>query len=170
MKNIRVFIGIAAIVLGFFLTNCDAAAPDPTVPTPTAESAPAGETGRVVNVIDGDTIDVLIDRQEYRVRYIGVNTPERDEACYDEATDANANWVSGQTVTLVSDVSDTDRYGRLLRYIYVDGTFLNAWLVRNGWAEAVYYPPDISNADWFNDLENDARQAGLGCHPSGVFE
>ncbi len=142
----------------------------PTVaPSPTPEDVEAGETARVVTVIDGDTIDVLIGGERYRVRYIGIDTPERDEVCYTEATAANAAWVSGKTVRLVRDVSETDRYGRLLRYVYVDGVFVNEALVRDGWARAVSYPPDTTYTRRFYALENQARAARLGCHPTGVF-
>lgn len=129
----------------------------------------AGENARVTRVIDGDTIDVRIGDSGYRVRYIGVNTPERDEACYAEATDANAILVRDQTVTLVKDTSETDQYGRLLRYVYVGDTFVNASLVRDGWAESVEYPPDTARASEFRGLERDAAAANRGCHPSGIF-
>lgn len=131
---------------------------------------PGGETAEVWDVIDGDTIDVLIDGQEYRVRYIGVNSPETDEPCYEAALVANADLVEGQVVTLVADVSETDRYGRLLRYVYVDDTFVNARLVEDGWAEAVTYEPDVAYETLFQDMELSAAEAGLGCHPTGVFE
>ncbi len=91
-----------------------------------------GETAQVTDIIDGDTIDVDINGVGYRVRYIGVNTPERDETCYADATNANADLVDGQTVTLVRDSSNTDRYGRLLRYVYVGNVFVNAQLVAGG--------------------------------------
>ncbi len=129
-----------------------------------------GETAQVTRVIDGDTIDVRIDGVGYRVRYIGVNTPESDEPCYAEATAANAALVSSKTVTLVRDVSETDPYGRLLRYIYVDHTLINAELVRNGWAESVEYPPDTARAAEFRTLEREATAANRGCHPSGIFD
>ncbi len=138
-----------------------------------ADSTPAapveGERAAVLSVIDGDTIDVRLNGDRVRVRYIGVNTPERDEPCYADATNANAALVEGRTVTLVRDVSDTDRFGRLLRYIYVDGVFVNEVLVREGWAERVYFPPDTAFADHFQQLEDVARAAGRGCHPTGVF-
>lgn len=133
-------------------------------------TAPPGESAKVVNVIDGDTIDVRMDGDTYRVRYIGVNTPERDEKCYRDATEANADLVDGETVTLVRDVSDTDQYGRLLRYVYVDGTFVNAELVEQGYAESRHYPPDTAHNDTFDDLEAEAKAANRGCHPSGVFD
>lgn len=127
------------------------------------------DTARVIRVIDGDTIDVSINGAEYRVRYVGVNTPERGEPCYSEATAANANMVLNQTVRLVKDTSDTDRYDRLLRYIYVGDTFVNRELVAQGYAEAVLYQPDDQYFDTFANLERDAAQAGRGCHPTGIF-
>ncbi len=129
-----------------------------------------GETGVVTNIIDGDTIDVAIGGIEQRVRYVGVNTPERDEPCYGDARDANSDLVRGQTVTLVRDVSDTDRYGRLLRFVYVGDTFVNATLVAQGWAEAVEYSPDTGQTAYFRSLEEAAAAANLGCHPTGIFD
>lgn len=128
-----------------------------------------GDSAQVTRVIDGDTIDVRIGSATFRVRYIGVNTPESDEPCYAEATAANAALVSGKTVTLVKDTSETDQFGRLLRYIYVDGTFVNESLVRDGWAESVEYPPDTARAAEFRRLEVEAANANRGCHPSGIF-
>ena len=129
-----------------------------------------GDSAKVSRIIDGDTIDVQMDGVRYRVRYIGMNTPERDQACYQEATDANAALVSGKTVTLVKDTSETDPYDRLLRYVYVGDTFVNAELVRGGWAENAVYPPDTKYEDTFHQLEVQARQANIGCHPSGIFD
>lgn len=145
-------------------------------PTPVAAETPVipgEEVASVARVIDGDTIDVLINGLEYRVRYIGINTPERNEDCYDGATTANAVLVEGQTVRLEKDISETDRYDRLLRYVYVqtpDGeVFVNEQLVLDGWAEAARYEPDVAFADYFDNLEALARAANLGCHPSGIF-
>ncbi len=143
------------------------------VSAPTAapqQPAPQGDTALVTRIIDGDTIDVRIGGVGYRVRYIGINTPERDQSCYQEASDANAALVSGQTVTLVRDSSDTDQYGRLLRYVYVGSQFVNAELVREGWAESVVYPPDTRYEQTFHQLEQAAQADQLGCHPSGIFD
>jgi micrococcal nuclease len=136
---------------------------------PVPPGAASGETGDVVAVIDGDTIDVMLNGQRVRVRYIGVNTPERNEACYSQATAANAALVQGKTVTLVKDRSETDSFGRLLRYIYVGDVFVNAQLVAQGYAEAVLYQPDDAHYNEFLSLERQARSANLGCHPTGIF-
>jgi micrococcal nuclease len=113
--------------------------------------------------VDGDTIDVLIDGTQYRVRYIGIDTPERGDSFFTEATNANAALVAGAAVILVKDVSDTDRYGRLLRYIYLpDGTFVNAELVRQGYATAATFPPDVRHSATFVALAQEAREAERG--------
>jgi micrococcal nuclease len=129
------------------------------------------ETGTVTRVIDGDTIDVELDNGgEERIRYIGVNTPERDEACYRDATQANRDLVQGQRVQLVPDDTNRDRFGRLLRYVFVGDVFVGATLVRNGYAEVVLYEPDDRYFNLLNDLEDDATDANRGCHPTGIFD
>jgi endonuclease YncB( thermonuclease family) len=139
------------------------------LPPDTPGATPNGQTATVSRVIDGDTIDVMINGETFRVRYIGMNTPESSEPCFREATEANRALVEGRTVTLVKDVSETDRFGRLLRYIYVGDVFVNAELVRQGWAEVVRYPPDTRYFEYFRDLEIAAAQANIGCHPTGIF-
>ncbi len=120
------------------------------------------ETAAVIQVIDGDTIII---EGDYRVRYIGIDTPEirpTVEAYGLEAWQANRELVEGKEVRLERDVSETDRYGRLLRYVYVDDVFVNAELVRQGLAEVKFYPPDTKYQDYFEELEAAARKAGLG--------
>lgn len=134
-----------------------------------AASAPEGETAIVTEVIDGDTIEVQIGNVGYRVRYVGVNTPERDEPCYADAADANARLVEGKTVRLVQDTSNTDRYGRLLRYVFVGNVFVNEELVRQGYAEAVLYQPDDRYYDDFLALERQAKDENHACHATGIF-
>lgn len=130
-----------------------------------------GEIGQVTYVVDGDTIDVrLADGEVYRVRYIGMNTPERGEPCHSEAAAANRGLVAGREVRLARDVSDTDRYGRLLRYVYAEGVLVNRALVEAGYAEAVVYQPDDAFYEDFRRLEQAAAQAQRGCHPTGIFD
>lgn len=148
----------------------------PTItPTPTAtfgkiagiECVPSNvrETGKVVKVIDGDTIDVKIGDQAYTVRYIGVDTPEnttRKEYYGPEAAYQNRLLVEGKTVTLVKDDSETDRYGRLLRYVVAGNVFVNYQLVFDGFAQANSYPPDTSCDAVFNTAERSARDNQRG--------
>ena len=129
-------------------------------------STPAGvggERARVVAVVDGDTIDVLLGGQTQRVRYILINTPEAGEPFGAAATAANRALVEDKTVTLVKDVSETDRFGRLLRYVYLpDGGFVNAELVRQGYAQLATFPPDVAQEATIRAAQQEAMAAGRG--------
>ena len=168
---------VALIALALPLVACAFGFTPPTPGTNYTEQPPGsnvnpgvqGEQGIVTNVIDGDTIDVNIDGVGYPVRYVGVNTPERDETCYSEARAFNAAFVEGRTVTLVRDTSHTARFGRLLRYVYVGDVFVNEQLVLQGYAEVVQYDPDLRFADYFVTLEQEAARFQRGCHPTGIF-
>jgi micrococcal nuclease len=125
------------------------------------------QTGRVVDVVDGDTIKVLLDEDgaTYSVRYIGMDTPENTsqiEYFGPEATAKNSELVYGKSVTLIKDVSETDRYGRLLRYVIADGVFVNYELVTQGYANTASYPPDIACIPTFQAVEQQASSAKLG--------
>ena len=116
----------------------------------------------VVRVIDGDTIELGTGQ---RVRYIGIDAPETHPAveCYGlEAWAKNRELVEGKMVRLEKDVSETDRYGRLLRYVWVDQTMINAELVSLGCARALPYPPDVKHQEQLRLLEVEARRAGRG--------
>jgi micrococcal nuclease len=132
----------------------------------------ATETARVVRVVDGDTLIVDRGRGEERLRYIGVDAPEsvRPDTPVEfmgrEAAAANAALVEGAMVVLEKDVSDTDRFGRLLRYVWLrDGA---AWLlvslelVRQGYAQVATFPPDVRWVELHRDAQRGAREAGLG--------
>ena len=130
----------------------------------------ADSAGRVVRVVDGDTIRVAIGGREERVRYIGVDTPESRRPdtpvqCYARrAARENERLVRGERVRLVSDVEERDRFGRLLAYVYraSDGRFVNAALVRGGFARPLTIPPNVRFADRFARLATEARRSGRG--------
>ena len=144
--------------------------PTPAAPGPTAQpdEPPDGDRAEVTHVFvthvfDGDTIEVERDGRAYRLRYIGVDTPERDEPFYQDAFDFNRDLVADEVVTLVRDVSETDQYGRLLRYVYLsDGTFVNAAVISSGLGRLVTFPPDVAQTDNFKQLQEQARLAGVG--------
>ena len=122
-------------------------------------------TGVVIKVVDGDTIDVKIGGDTYKVRYIGMDTPEIEgkvEPYGPEAAQANQDLVGGKVVTLIKDKSETDRYGRLLRYVIVGDVFVNETLVRRGFARASSYPPDVACDNTFREAEDTARNIELG--------
>lgn len=134
-----------------------------TTPIPSAALPEDTVEGRVVEVIDGDTIKVYVDGGLRTVRYIGIDAPERGEALGAASTEANRDLVSDGDVLLERDVSDTDDYGRLLRYVYLPGgLFVNGELVRQGLARAQDYPPDTRRQARLTRMEQEARAAGRG--------
>jgi micrococcal nuclease len=131
------------------------------------ESAGSTEKARVQRVVDGDTI-VLAGGE--RVRYIGVDTPESVKPgtpvqCFAKAAaHENERLVAGERVRLRYDAERRDRYGRLLAYVYRsrDGLFVNAELVRRGFATTLTIPPNVAHAAEFRTLARSARTHGRG--------
>lgn len=120
--------------------------------------------GTVAHVIDGDTIELSTGE---RIRYLLVDTPEVTEpvGCFGpEASDFNRSLVEGKVVQLSYDVECTDRYGRLLAYVELDGRSVNELLLTRGFACVLHIPPNgADELDAYRRLEEDARagQAGL---------
>src|SRR4051812_25858301 len=137
-------------------------------------SSPAPRGGRangtVIRVVDGDTVHVRVDGADEAVRYIGVDTPETVKPrtpvqCFGKAASAeNHRLVEDQVVRLRFDAERRDRYGRLLAYVYraSDGLFVNAALVRGGYATTLTIPPNTAHAPELAALERRARQKGRG--------
>lgn len=119
----------------------------------------------VTKVVDGDTIQL---EDGTTIRYIGIDAPEtvhpsQPDGCFGaEASAKNKELVEGKRVRLEKDVSETDKYGRSLRYVYVGDTFVNDYLVRQGYATAVSYPPDINYQEQFRAAEQEARSNKRG--------
>lgn len=119
----------------------------------------------VLKVIDGDTIEV---EKLGKVRYIGIDTPETKhpsrgpEPYGREAYEANKRLVEGKTIRVELDVAERDKYGRMLAYIYLGDLFVNAWLVEQGYARVMTYPPNVKYADLFLKLERKARESAQG--------
>jgi micrococcal nuclease len=127
-------------------------------------------TAPVVDVVDGDTIEVELDGEVEDVRYIGVDTPEsvapdQPVQCFGpEASRLNARLVEGDRVRLAFDAEQRDVYGRLLAYVHVTGggPFVNAELVRRGYARTLTIAPNDRFADRFDRLQQEAANAGRG--------
>ncbi len=80
-----------------------------------------------------------------------------------EASEANRKLVDGKTVRLEFDVQQLDHYKRLLAYVYLeDGTFVNAWLVEQGYAQVMTVPPNVKYQELFLKLQREAREARRG--------
>lgn len=132
-----------------------------TLPRNTTE-----EKALVSRVIDGDTIQLSNGK---KVRYLAIDAPEtvdprKPVQCFGkEAKEANSNLVLNKIIILKKDVSETDKYGRLLRYVYLeDGTFVNLWLVKNGYAFVYTLPPNVAYSRDFLIAEQEARQNQRG--------
>jgi len=127
---------------------------------------------QVVDIVDGDTIRVSIRGTVFTVRYIGMDTPETVkpgtpvEWMGPEASAANRTLVAGRQVVLERDVSEMDRYGRLLRFVWLDQPegwlLVNAELVRLGVASVSTYPPDVGHVDLLLAAQREAREANRG--------
>lgn len=134
----------------------------------------------VVKVFDGDTIEISsIGRPAsggegtQRVRYLGVDTPETKDPrkpvqCFGkEAASKNKELVEGKRVFLEKDVTETDKYGRLLRFVYLpleDGSrlFVNDYLIREGYGQVLTIPPDVKYGEQFLDAQKQAREQKKG--------
>lgn len=142
--------------------------PTPTIP---AIQLSNEETNVLVTrVVDGDTIEI---EGGQKVRYVGIDTPEtvdprRAVGCFGkEASDKNKELVEGKVVILEKDITNVDKYNRLLRYVYLkqaDGTllFVNDYLVREGYAKNYTYPPDVKFNAQFLEAEREAREESRG--------
>jgi micrococcal nuclease len=121
---------------------------------------------KVTRIIDGDTIEI---ENNIRVRYIGIDSPEAAipnspiECFGKDASDKNKSLVLDKTVQLEKDISETDKYHRLLRYVYLsDGTMVNEELVKQGYARSKAYPPDIKYQERFITAQKYAENNNLG--------
>ncbi len=136
------------------------------IPQPKKEIQQNNSLIKVVRVIDGDTIEI---EGKQTVRYIGIDAPElhhpkKSVQCFaKEAFEKNKELVEGKMVKLEKDVSETDKYKRLLRYVYLynppstpEALFVNKYLVAEGFAHAATFPPDVKYADVFVSEQRNA--------------
>lgn len=181
---------ISGFSLLYFGLNPQTESGKPTFsPTPTVESTPIattsavfaieGEKALVTKVIDGDTFSAKVgpasgwETTEVTVRLIGIDTPEtkdprRPVGCFGkQASEETKNLILGKEVILQKDLSETDKYGRLLRYVFLpinnDQTlFVNDYLVREGFAKVLTYPPDVKYNEQFRQAEIEAKEKNKG--------
>ncbi len=175
------FLGIILLLSSISLERLQTESPPTGSPTKTPAPHTASPTQKqdndvlgeknlewvtVTKIVDGDTIKLSNGKT---LRYIGIDTPEtvdprRPVGCFGkEASEFNKELVQGKTVGLEKDVSNTDRYGRLLRYVYLeDGRMVNEILVQEGYANASAYPPDVKYQEKFEQAEKQARQSNQG--------
>jgi micrococcal nuclease len=165
-RGSAVLVACAALLVGCRAPDGDLAVPV-TAAAPIA-GLPAGVDVAVERVVDGDTVVVTGKRS---VRLIGVDAPEtkdprRPVGCFGKESSGFLGSLlpAGTPVRLVGDVEQRDRYGRLLAYVYrlPDGLFVNAELVRQGYANVLTIPPNVAHTDEFVALAREARIGNKG--------
>lgn len=163
------FSPVLALATGLVVTACAGSTPtsEPAgSPAPPEITAPPddAEPAIVVSVIDGDTIRVGLEGgADTAVRLIGINSPETGE-CYSEAAARGLSDLApvGTAIEMTRDVSDVDEFGRLLRYVWRDGTSVNEEMVRRGLAISRRYPPDTTMSETLEQAQDEARESQLG--------
>jgi len=181
LKRKNIWFWLFLIIVSFFLNQLqnnfyfksNIRSPIPTAkPTPFSKNN-NDEIFKVKKVIDGDTI---ILENDAKVRYIGINTPElhnprKKIECFAKAAyEKNKQLVEGKMVKLEKDVSETDKYGRLLRYVFLlaeknstaSSLFVNQYLVAEGYAYAATFPPDVKYAKEFLFAQKQAQEENKG--------
>lgn len=138
------------------------------------------DIGTLVRVVDGDTYVIDTGGEEKKIRLIGIDTPESvAPADYRKENTAEGKEISdivkdkiteGDILYIEYDVQETDRYGRTLAYLYFpDGTMIQEWLLSNGYANAVTYPPNVKYSEHFSELAHTAMENDIGLW-NGFFE
>lgn len=123
-----------------------------------------------VKTIDGDTIRIMYEGKERKLRYLLIDTPELNHAQQgkqpfaEEATNRNDELLKSGKLEIEFDIGEReDKYGRLLAYVYIDGESVQQQLVEEGLARVAYiYPPNTKHLDPFKEAEEKAQQAGIG--------
>lgn len=169
MKKFLTAIAILAFVGVFFFIvatiNFQDTPPSKPHKTIIDKTKPTIGLVHVARVVDGDTIEI---EGGERVRYIGMNTPEtvdprRPVQCFGkEASNKNKELVEGNNVHLEKDISERDQYGRLLRYVFLGDQFINLEMVKQGYAYADTFPPDVKYQEEFLTAQRAARAAKRG--------
>lgn len=114
---------------------------------------------RITSVVDGDTVKLPTGAS---VRLIGIDAPERGEPYFEEAKVKLEELIEGERVLLEKDVSNTDRYGRLLRYVWKDGELINEKMVLSGYTQAAGYPPDVKYQTRLEQAQDKAQEEERG--------
>jgi micrococcal nuclease len=162
MVRVRRFIPLLItfiIFLGvefFYSPNVDIFQKSPTI------SEEALPKVKVTRVIDGDTIEI---ESGEKVRFIGIDTPEisgRTDCYGNESKEYLKNFLDGKEIKLEKDVSEKDKYGRLLRFVYLEDVLVNKKIVEDGYARVSTFPPDVKFQDMFLEAQESARNGRLG--------
>ncbi len=159
---------VVVAVVGFAAATreADSAIDSSADPTP----APASAEHQVTSIVDGDTLHVRVGGQDATVRVVGIDAPETSECWGAQATEAAAALLTGTRVQLIADPSqaDTDRYGRLLRYVLLpDGTDLGTRMITDGNAYEYTYDAPYDNQDAYRSAQAASEADGRGLWSAG---
>jgi micrococcal nuclease len=185
-KMYLVKIGLAITLLLGIATGCTIAEPSTSDPVPsiTTSSNPKSDvTGKnpeednrrlldakVTRVVDGDTMKLTIDGKKETVRLLLVDTPEsvnpnipEPQPFAIEASNFAKKMLTNKDVQIELDVSERDKYGRLLCYLYIDGKMFNEILLEQGYARVAYvFAPNTKYVDQFRAIQDKAREKEIG--------
>ena len=132
---------------------------------------------KVISVTDGDTFKIDYNGEEKKVRLIGVDTPEsvspnkeKNNNYGKEASNYTKERLEGKIVSIEFDVQETDKYGRILAYVYLeDGTMYNKELLKKGYAQVATYPPNVKYVEEFKEIQKQAIENSVGFWSEDVF-
>lgn len=159
MNNLRIIITIILITVLLLLAGCQQ-----TTPT----SSPSRDQVKVERVVDGDTLEILLNGKKEKLRLIGVDTPEMKKPNTpimfygEEASQYTKKRLDKKTIELEWDINRKDQYDRLLAYVWIDGELFNRTLVSEGYARIATFPPNVKYVDKFKKDQEDARQKQKG--------
>jgi micrococcal nuclease len=165
MKISKYVFVFSALILSAQALAAETAPVAQTAPAPGPSTGSRKFTAVVKTVISGD--DVFL-ADGTRLRYIGIDAPEtnlpkRDAVYYGkDAYEFNKSLVEGREVRIETDVMEKDKRGRILGYVFVGDQFINAQIVKNGFAAAAKYPPNLKYQDILEAMEKEARSAKKG--------
>lgn len=161
-RNRLPFVVSLLLISTLLIVGCGAV---PAVQAPAVKGIPA----KITRVVDGDTMKVSLDDKEETIRLLLVDTPETVHPNKEvqpfgpEASAFAKKLLTDQDVVLEFDVSERDRYGRLLVYLWIGDRMFNELLLEQGLARVAYvYPPDIRHVDRFREIQKTAQLAGIG--------
>ncbi|MFZ3077853.1 MAG: thermonuclease family protein [Candidatus Aenigmatarchaeota archaeon] len=131
-----------------------------------AAAKPSAETALVSRVIDGDTFEI---GNGAEVRILGINTPEKKQPLYENASAFLKSLIGGKNVTMEKDIVDTDKYGRQLRYVFIGGAFVEEEILEKGLANAFIIPPNEKYSERLKEAEQYAKENDLGLWNSSGY-
>lgn len=151
---------LALVIIGTTFVSSCAAEHEPKFTRPTATPVSIEKnTATISKVIDGDTVELETWK---RVRLLDINAPEMGQPYHEEATNRLKELIENKTVILENDVEDKDRYGRFLRYVFLDNKNINVKMVEEGYANVYLIPPNTKYETELRKAENKAKTANRG--------